>query len=542
MRLRLFLRSTSWNIFGVALTTFLGLVVTSRIVKILGPAAWGAWAVCQQLLASVALLDFGVYALLPRDVARLRNQHNAGPAIPLLIATSLKTVVTLVIPATATFNLVLVVASRYGHLYVVGPLLLCAGNLLLLSLPFRLAQQVLVGMLDVDFVASLNFATSLLASLAMLAAVHLGYGVMSIVALWGLQQFVLGVASVLRLRVAFPQLLPSFEQLRRSRFTIATQNAWVAASQLCHVALNSSDLLFIGKLLGLSEVTSYACTGRVLSVASAVPGAAAQASGPFIASLAVDRRAGQAAAALALCVACIASWIAAGVVVANKAFVTIWVGGHLFGGPALTLALAGCFLLTQVGGALVQIAFNLGDVRVPQVAMMGSSLLFLVTCPFFIRKSGPLGAALALLLSISIASIPLLLWAARRASSKFGGFSYLLVDWAIRALAVAFVGFCWSREDRWRERSRRRVCCVIGVTGLANSALFGGVSFTESRYDRSFFLGCFGGVTGQRECCTPFCELSNLGRSLCIHCGAKTCRSSSFVEGTEGGAARGTLG
>jgi O-antigen/teichoic acid export membrane protein len=293
----------------------------------------------------------------------------------------------------------------------------------------------------------------------------------------------LGVASVLRLRAAYPQLLPTFGQVCRAPFTIAPQNAWVAASQLCNVALNSSDLLFIGRLLGLSEVTRYACTGRVLSVASAVPGAAAQASGPFIASLAVEKRAGKAAAALALSVVCIASWIAAGVVVANKAFVTIWVGGHLFGGPALTLALAACFLLTQLGGALVQIAFNLGDVRVPQIAMMVSSLLFLVTCPFFIRTWGPVGAALAMLMSISITSVPLLLWAAWRASSKFGGFSYLLVDWAIRTLALLLISVGLGRMVGANVLAA--VAAVVGVTGLA-TALFGGYLYREPL--RSYIL------------------------------------------------------
>jgi O-antigen/teichoic acid export membrane protein len=466
-------------VLGVVVSIVLGLAVTSRVVHAVGAAPWGSWAVCQQLLAYVGLVDLGVSVLLARDVARLRGTTRDPSTLRDLLAAALKTATILMAGGVLVLNVILLVSARDSSSSQLPNLLSIAGNALLLSLPLRLGAFVLSGLLDVDFVAFQSSVLSVLAGVAMLVVVHFGLGVVGIASAWAVQQILSGVVTTMRARYLLSEEFPSCRQIMRARLLVGRQNGWVTLNQVCNVALNASDVIVAGRLLGFTEAARYSITSRAFNVLGAVPGAAAQASAPFLAALSSGEKtvAGRAAAALTLCIGCVAAWLVACVLVANRAFVSVWVGEAQFGGITLTAILGVLFLLTQVGGTLVQIAFNFGNVVIAPLTAFASSVLFIVSCGPLTTAYGILGPAVALVGSILAASFPFLAMAAWRASSGFGGMGPLLRGWAFRSGIL--VGLSWALSV-WFVRGRTWPAAgALGAVTLMALCLFAGYLYRE---------------------------------------------------------------
>jgi hypothetical protein len=141
--------------FGYAqlvLVTAVGLWLTPFLLRMLGVRELGLWMAGTQLLGYLALLDLGVAAILPRDIAAATGLPAAERARSLsaLASSSMSAalVQTPVVFLAAAACVAFVVPDDPG---IRGPVALAAAGFVLLF-PARLFQAVLQGLQELSFV------------------------------------------------------------------------------------------------------------------------------------------------------------------------------------------------------------------------------------------------------------------------------------------------------------------------------------------------------------------------------------------------------
>jgi O-antigen/teichoic acid export membrane protein len=479
LRLALFVRATSWSLVGVILSTLFGLFVTSRVIHTLGKESWGAWAMCLQVVAYLSLAELGVLSLLPRDLAAARGTARPPEDMAALLASATRSAILQAALAALAFDAWLLWA-RPAWIPAVAVLpLAIAGNASALSMPLRLSAQALAGYFDVDFVAVLGTGTTLFNATASLLVVLAGGGLSGLAVVWGATQVGAGVVGLARLRRLAPLLVPSWSAIWKAPSAVSIRNGWLLIGQICHVVLNATDTLLIGRALGAAQVATYTCTDQAFTVAASLPGSASQAAGPFLAEAASRDpvRGGRAALGLLVLILCMSGWIAASVVAANAAFVKLWVGPAQYGGSALTAALAVAFVVAQLSGALVQIVFFLGDVRTGTLTGVVSSALFLVLCQLLLPRMGSAAVPASLATSVALTAVPFLLASTWTRTRGLAGRAALLLGWAVRFLVllvlVSVIGAHWSSPSLWD------FFVAVALATLATTVLFGGYLYRE---------------------------------------------------------------
>src|SRR6202051_2715987 len=127
----------------------IGLWLTPFYIRTLGPKDYGIWLVGMQVLAMLLLCDFGVLAVIPRDVARARGWEQREPAyldLPLIIGQTTKVVLvqTLLIALVSLGLLFFRPAAAAGLEGPIGLVLF----VVVVTYPTRLFPAVLQGLQD----------------------------------------------------------------------------------------------------------------------------------------------------------------------------------------------------------------------------------------------------------------------------------------------------------------------------------------------------------------------------------------------------------
>ncbi|HZV00687.1 MAG TPA: hypothetical protein VFF73_28490 [Planctomycetota bacterium] len=489
MRLRLYVRSVTWTLLSLVLSIVLGLLVTSRVIRGLGPDAWGHWVICLQVVGFLALLDLGVLGVLPREVAAARGRLatvGGSGELRALVASAWKTTAAQAAVGALILNGALVVVP-HAVPPEVREAVLVAGNAWLVGLPLRASSGVLTGLLDVDFVAISGALMNLVTALASLAVIELGFGLRGLAVVWATTRLVQDAASFVGLAHRHGAYVPRLAEVARAPFAWSRRTIWVSVGQLCGLALNASDSLLIGNALGASQVTVYSCTSRALAISANLPGAATQSAGPFLAeaSNANRDRAVQAAVSLLLVNLIMSGWLAACFVAADESFVTRWVGPANFGGHALTAAVAASFVISQSSGALVAIVFYFGNERVATISGVLASLAFLGLSTTLLPRLGIVAVPVAMTASVGMISMPLLLWSAWRETVGVSeGGQRLLVDWLVRTVVIGFFAAGVARHPV--AEGVAQVAWAIAVVSVAYVLIFSG--FVYRQPIRSFTL------------------------------------------------------
>src|SRR2546421_11548626 len=88
-----FIRGVSLGYLNQSLATLLGLWITPFLFHRIGQNNYGLWLVASQIILYMTLMDFGVIALIPREVAyitgRARGWH-AATELPELIGQNIR--------------------------------------------------------------------------------------------------------------------------------------------------------------------------------------------------------------------------------------------------------------------------------------------------------------------------------------------------------------------------------------------------------------------------------------------------------------------
>jgi O-antigen/teichoic acid export membrane protein len=341
-RTRKFIGGVAFGYASQILTTAVGLWLTPFLLGRVGQYDYGLWLVGTQVLAYLALMDFGLIALLPRETAFATGRAERveeATELPLVVGQTARLIAWQMpfVALAALASWVLLGAAWPELRHPLGVVLLC----FVLAFPLRLFSAVLQGLQDFAFLGRAGIASYLVSTAMTVGLVVAGWGLYALAAGWVTQQLFSAVVYLYRLRTRFPTALPrGVPKLPwPAARTRLAQGFWVSLTQVAQVLWNGTDILIIGKLFGPAAVVPYVCTGKLIGVLANQPQILMSAATPAISQMrAAETRArvaevcvalGQAMLMLSGVVVCV-------VLAVNQGFVARWVGAAQYGGFWLT--------------------------------------------------------------------------------------------------------------------------------------------------------------------------------------------------------------
>jgi O-antigen/teichoic acid export membrane protein len=445
-RTRRYLGGVVWTYANMAVVLVVGMWLTPFYLSHLTAERYGLWLVGAQVLAYLLLFDVGVVSIVPRETAYATGRSGgvAGRELPSIVSDALHLSVWQT-PLVLLASIVVWSALPDRWAPLANPLGWVLGAFVLLF-PFRVGPAVLQGLQDLGFLSRLQLTAWATTTAVSVALVVEGFGLAALAAGWIAGQIVTATLAAARLRLKFPEAVPS--TFRAPGWTRAkaylSKGGWVSVSQVAQVLLTGTDVLILGFLLGPLPVVVYACTGKLVAVLANQPQVLTQAAAPALAELrtgGTPTRLRVVSAALTQAMLFVSGLIVCAVIAATRPFVTWWVGPQQFGGMRLTMLLALVMLLRHWSTTMVYTLFAFGRERRIAITSVTDGLVTTCGALILVRLIGIHGAPLASLIGVCAVSIPLNLRALTRDLSLGVGDVFAWWPWGWRFL-VAASGAC----------------------------------------------------------------------------------------------------
>jgi len=409
-RSRRFLGGISLAYLNQAAVMLTGLWLARFYLKHLGQHDYGLWLAGSQLLTYLMLMDFGIVALLPREVAYATGRAGAAvPEISPILGQSAR-VVLLQTPVVALGALLLWLTVPAAWAPLKAPLfwVMLAFTA---TFPLRIFAATLEGLQDLAFLGSVQFfawAANVLTSVLLISN---GWGLEALAVGWIAFQAVTTASALVRLRRRFAFALPArLPKLDRSQlFTFFRRGFWLSVAQIAQSLLSGTDLLILTYVMGPSVAVVYSLTGKLVNVLSNQPQLLMNAASPAISELkATGNRPRLLVVSICLTrVMMITSGMVACVVLAvNERFVTYWVGKAEYGGFPLTCLLLAAMLVRHLNHTLVASLICYGKEKRISITTFSDGLVTLASSVIAIRLFGLIGAPLGSLIGASLVSVP----------------------------------------------------------------------------------------------------------------------------------------
>ena len=389
-----------------------GLWLTPFFLSRLGAHDYGLWLTAPQLIAYLTLLDFGVLALLPREVAYAIGRANGAEhasELPDIVGRS-AWIMLLLVPLVVLVAAVVwwLLPSRWQALEVPLAMLLVA---FVLTYPLRIFQAVLQGLQDLTFVGAAQLVSWALGTILTISLVLAGWKLSGLAAGLVATQLMACAACAFRLVNSHPAAVPrTFPKFSRTEALVQLRGGfWVTVSQVAQVLLYATDMLIVAWFFGPVTVVPYACTQKLISVLSNQPQVLTQAAAPALSEL---RMAGSrekllsVTASLSLALMLISGAVVTVVVAINRSFVSWWVGPEHFGGIVLTVLFAGAMLARHWATSLVYSLFAFGHERRLAITALADGAITLLLSVVFAAWIGVVGVPLAFLCGALLVSVP----------------------------------------------------------------------------------------------------------------------------------------
>ena len=408
-----FLGGVTVGYVNMAAVTLGGLLLTPFFLERLGQHDYGLWLVGLQILAYLALMDFGVVALLGRATAYATGRAGGidkAADLPDVIGQTVRLVLWQVpLVAAVAGGVWLFMPAEWSPLHVPVGLVLVG---FVVMFPVRALHAVLEGLQDLTFLGQVRLGTWLAGILVTVAAIFDGRGLLSLALGWVVSQILAGVCWAYRLRRHFPGIFPT----RLPALSAAAarrqlgQGSWVIVAQVAHVLLAGTDVLIIGILAGPAAVVPFVCTGKLISVLTNQPHLLMQAAGPALSEMRMGEpkaRLFQVSGALTQAMLMASGAVACAVLAVNQGFVTWWVGADQYAGLPLTVLLVLVMLLRHWNTTTAYTLFAFGRERRLALTMLMDGLVTVGGSVWLIGQLGLIGAPLASLAGVVLVSLPI---------------------------------------------------------------------------------------------------------------------------------------
>ena len=437
-----FVLGASLGYVHLAVVTLVGLWLTPFLLGRLGSHDYGLWLVGLQIVAYLQLVDLGVVALLPREVAYATGRALRGEAHTGLGALVRRTERLARWQALALAVIAVVVWSALPGDWAGLRWPLAAALVgLVLIFPFRVLQALLQGLQDLAFLGRLQLAAWAAGTVVMVGLVLAGARLHALVAGWLTTQIVTVAACGLRVRVRHSVLRA--EQSQGPSLTTTEylgRSIWVSVSQVAQTLLGATDVLVIGAMAGPAAVVPYACTAKLVQVLANHPQLLMQAAAPALSEMRMAESRGRLLAttgALTRAVLILSGGVACVVIAINEPFVSWWVGPSQYGGALLTGALAAALLLRHLNTTTVYALFCFGHERRLSLTALSDGAVMVAGSLLLVPLVGPIGVVLASIAGVSSISLPCNLRAfGREMGIGAGEFLRTLGGWFSRFVAA----------------------------------------------------------------------------------------------------------
>ncbi len=395
-RSRRFLGGLSFAYLNQAAVMLTGIWLARFYLRHLGQHDYGLWLAGTQLLSYLMLMDLGIVALLPREVAYATGRGGAAsPEIEPILGQSAR-VVLLQTPVVAVgaFLLWLTIKPEWASLR--QPLFWVMLTFVL-TFPLRVLTATLEGLQQLAFLGSVQLAAWAANVLISVALIANGFGLNSLAVGWIAFQAITSASAFLRLRSHFPHVLPArLPHLERSQiFTFFRRGFWLSVAQTAQSLLSGTDLLLVTYILGPSVAVVYSLTGKLVNALSNQPQLLMNAASPAISEL---KATGDYSRLLVVSISLtrvmmIASgWVACVVLAVNGRFVTWWVGASEYGGFALTCLLLAAMLVRHLNHTTVASLICYGKEKRISLTTLSDGIVTLASSLIAIRAFGLIGA------------------------------------------------------------------------------------------------------------------------------------------------------
>ena len=421
-----------------------GLWLTPFLLRQLGSHDYGLWLLGSQVLVYLALMDLGVVALVPREVAfAVGQQHRArgaesSPHVARLVGRTMALVAwQMPLVALAASLAVWLLPAEWEPLR--GPFAIVAAAFVV-AFPLRVFTALLQGLQDLAFVGTIQLTGWAAGTATTVGLAAAGLGLYALAAGWVVSQLLPAAIAWRRVASRFPSAFP-----RRARLSWtdvreqAGRGTWISVGQVAQVLLSGTDLVVVGKLLGPEAIVPYACTGKLIALLANQPQLFMQMALPALSELrgsAARARLFEVSRGMTQLVLLASGAIVAVVLVVNAAFVGWWVGESRFGGTALTALLLAGMLARHVNVTMVYTLFCFGHERRLALTPIADGLAGLAAMLLLVPRVGAHGAAAGLLLATLVVSMP----ANARALAREEGTSPWALARAIGPWLVRFAG------------------------------------------------------------------------------------------------------
>lgn len=472
-RTRRFLSGMGFGYITQILTMIIGFWLVPFLLFRIGQHNYGLWLVGTQIMFYLGLLDLGIVALLPREVAfatgRAGSIQNAVE-LPNLIGETVRVVFgQLPFVILGAFIAWLMIPTDWKALSNPIGLLLIA---FVITFPLRIFGAIIHGLQDYTFQGGVTLFSYVASTALTILLIVAGAGLYALAIGWFSLQLINSVMSWHRLRRHFPGLLPKrLPRLSWERARVRlSQGLWVSANQIATVLLTGTDLLIIGKLFGPAAIVPYACTGKLISVLANQPHMLMSAAGPGLSQI----KAGESRARLSeVCISIAqATLMLSGAVVCvvlsiNQGFVGRWVGPVQYGGYWLTVLILLSMLLRHWNLTVGYTLFSFGYERRLCLTALVDGLLSITMVVPLVWLYGVAGAPLGMIVGVCLVSLPLNLSAlARESGLSLWELVRPLSPWFVRFVVIMLGAGALARV--WVPNT----VLLIALTALASALVY----------------------------------------------------------------------
>lgn len=398
--------------FGLSIVV--GVALVPFVLHHVGERLYGYWLASGEVLAYAAMADFGVMGVVPWMIAEADGRSDRI-AIRRLISTAMCSALVVALLYGTLVALLWQIAQLKlepaDQIAIAGPLTLIA-VVTAIVMPFRVFGSVLNGLQDVRFygtLSAINWAIDLLLTVTLLG---LGYGLYALACAVTVPAVAGVIAMFLRVRVIAPDLLrdwPRPSSAEVARLFREGLGGWLGGwGWRLSAATDAIVLASVGNPLWITILAMTAKLGQMLTQMSWVPGDNSLVGLAQLSGEGRPDRLRDAVAAVFRVYLALATAGACVVLAVNGAFVRGWVGGHLFGGPAVNGILAALIVVSTITHGTATITSVLGRRMHVGVATLISGIIQVCVAVLLARRVGLIGvpaAALAAQVCVLIPSL-----------------------------------------------------------------------------------------------------------------------------------------
>ena len=412
---------SNWATYGVDIVVAFFLFPV--LVRSLGDSDYGIWTLISSLTGYLGLLDFGVRGAVTRYVARFhaetaheRSGQVASTALAIFLAAGALAIATCVLLA---FLVDTIFQIPPGQRTTAQYLVILGGANVAASLASGVFGGIVVGLQRFDLLSGLGVGITALRALAIVLALKMGYGLLTLASIQLAFSVAGGLANVWLSFRLYPELRRSFGRpdWKHARLIFS----FSLYSFLLHVGarlIYYTDTLVVGMFLPVSFITYYAIGGSLIEYVRGLLSGVSTTIAPAASALEAQRQMQQLQQLFLQSiqmVMLVALPIGVAFLTCGGTFISLWMGPqYVETSGQVLIILTLTMLLSAANHPTVSIALGLGRHKPLVLVLLAEGLANFALKLALVQTMGIVGVAWGTAIPAIVRNLAFLPWYARR--------------------------------------------------------------------------------------------------------------------------------